>query len=420
MQKSDTSKLARPAIDGGAPVRTRPWPKVGNRFAGRERELLDEALDQNTLFYVHGEMTKRLCARMSELTGAPHAVACSSCSAAIHAAVKACGVGPGDEVITTPVTDAGTLLGIIYEGALPVFADVDPSNYNVTAETVADRITERTRAVIVVHLAGCPADIKPLGELCRERGVKLIEDCAQSWAAKVDGRWVGTFGDVGCFSLNDYKHVSAGDGGLIVTRDEELYETACLAVDKCYDRHSRQRLMEFVAPNYRITELQSAVALAQLDRVEDIGAARNALGVQLTEGLKTIDGLVAHAVPEGGYGTYWFYLIGLDDRFTQDDAETFTQAMIAEGIPGGRGYVDPSYLRYPYLRNQSAFHHSKWPFTQAVDPQRYEPGLCPVAEKVFTRCFKFPLNEWLTEEDIDDVILVARKVARWLSAGREQ
>ncbi len=410
--------IAQPAICGGEAVRTRAWPEVDDRFAGRERELLDEALAQNTLFYVHGNLTKRLCARMSELTGAPRVVACSSCSGAIHAAVKACGVGPGDEVITTPVTDAGTLLGIIYEGAVPVFADVDPTNYNVTAETVAACITERTRAVIAVHLAGCPADIKPLVELCRERGIKLIEDCAQSWAAKVDGRWVGTSGDVGCFSLNDYKHVSAGEGGLIVTDDEELYETACLAVDKCYDRHSRARLMEFVAPNYRITELQSAVALAQLDRVEEIGAKRHALGVRLTEGLERIEGLVPHAVPEDGYGTYWFYLIGLEDTFTQDDAETFTQAMNAEGIPGSQGYVAPAYLSYPYLRDESAFHRSRWPFSQVAERQCYEPGLCPVAETVFQRAFRFPLNEWLSENDLDDVILSARKVMAWLRRQR--
>ncbi len=396
------------------PVRTHPWPQPGPRFEGRELELLAEALRQNTLSYVHGHMTQRLCARMSELTGAAHVVACSSGSAAIHVALKACGVGPGDEVITAPVTDAGTIIGIIYEGAIPVFADVDPVNYNLTAETVAECLTQQTRAVIAVHLAGCPADIVPIAELCRNRGITLIEDCAQSWAAQVNGQWVGTFGDMGCFSLNDYKHISAGEGGLVITNDERLHRTAALAADKCYDRLTRARLMEFVAPNYRISELQSAVALAQLDRVEAIGARRHALGQRLGNGLAATDGLLPHEAPVGAYSTYWFYLIQLDRRFTANDVEDFAKAMNREGIPGGRGYVRPVYLAYPYLIRQSAFHHSRWPFTQAVSPQPYAPGLCPVAESVFDRSYKFPLSEWLDDSDIDDVIRAAQKVSQRL------
>jgi len=154
-----TEKLA---LHGGPKVRTRPWPERGRRFGEQELKELREALEQNTLFYVYGEKTRRMCSRMARMCGMPHVVACSSGSAAIHAAIKACGVGPGDEVITSPITDAGTVLGIVYEGAVPVFADIDPLNYNVTAATIRERITARTRAVIVVHLAGCPADMEPM------------------------------------------------------------------------------------------------------------------------------------------------------------------------------------------------------------------------------------------------------------------
>lgn len=402
------------AIDGGPAVRTEPWPKAGKRFAGRELELLAEALDQNTLFYAHGKMTTRLCDRMTELTGAAYALACSSGSAAIHVAIKACGVGPGDEIITTPVTDAGTFIGIMYEGAIPIFADVDPVNYNLTAETIAARITPRTKAVIVVHLAGAPADIVPIAALCRKHGIKLIEDCAQSWAARVDGRWVGTFGDVGCFSLNDFKHISSGEGGVVITNSAEIHHIAGRAADKCYDRVTRKRLLEFVAPNYRISELQSAVALAQCDIVEKICAVRNHLGSRLDDGLRDVAGLLRHSVPAGGYSTWWYYFMQLDDSFSVEDAQMFTEAMNAEGIPGGRGYVPPAYLAYPYLRDKTAFHNSEWPLSMAVDPQKYESGLCPVAEKVFDKCFKLTISEWLTEAEIDDTILAARKVMVWL------
>lgn len=168
------------AIQGGPKVRTRPWPKVGRRFGKAELKELREALAQNTLFYHYGKKTKTLCARMAKMAGARYALACSSGSAALHAAVKAVGVGPGDEVITSPITDAGTILGIVYEGTIPVFADVDPRSCNITAESIRARMTSRTAAVIVVHLQGNPADIIPIATLCRRKRVPLIEDCAQA------------------------------------------------------------------------------------------------------------------------------------------------------------------------------------------------------------------------------------------------
>ena len=407
------------AKDGGPKVRTKPWPQRPPRFGAAERKQLTEALEQNTLFYTHGRKTKQLCAKMARLCGARHVLACSSGSAAIHAAVKACGVGPGDEVVTTPITDAGTILGAVYEGAIPVFADIDPTGYNATAATIEQRLSSRTKAVIVVHLAGCPADIQPIIRLCRRRGIRVIEDCAQAWGAKVGGRWVGTFGDIGCFSLNDYKHISAGDGGLIVTADEGLYQTARLAVDKCYDRAGGTRAMEFVAPNYRITELQSAVAIAQLGKVRGIAGRRHDLGERLSRGIARIRGLIPHKVIGGGYATYWFYLIQVQRERLGADARTFTDAMNAEGIPGSHGYVDPVYLDYPYLRRQTAFHHSRRPFSDARKVPAYKKGSCPHAETVLRRCVRFPLTEWLSARDIDDVIAAADKVAAYYRVHQE-
>jgi perosamine synthetase len=400
------------AKDGGTKVRTKPWPVVGRRFGKEEMKQLAEALEQNTLFYIYGNKTKQLCAKMAAVCGAKHVVACSSGSAAVHGAVKACGVGPGDEVITSPVTDAGTILGVVYEGAIPVFADVDPTSYNITAATIEKCISKRTKAVIVVHLAGVPADIKPIVRLCNRHGIKVIEDCAQSWGTMVDGRWVGTFGDVGTFSLNDYKHLSAGEGGLIVTDDYDLYATAWLAIDKCYDRLKGSRDVSFVAPNYRITELQSAVGIAQLGKLKRIISRRHRLGDRLTEGLKGIPGIVPHKVVKGGYATYWYYLIGLDTDFLGVDAPTFGAAVNAEGIAGsGRFYMRPVHTSYSYLRDKAAFHHSQYPFTLARKSIKYEKGTCPNAERVAQAVYYFPLNEWLSNREIDDTVAAVKKVA---------
>jgi len=400
------------ALEGGPKVRKGPWPKTGRRFGREELQQVKEALEQNTLFYLFGTKTKTLCARMTRLCGRKYALACSSGSAAVHGALKACGVGPGDEVITSPVTDAGTILGVIYEGALPVFADIDPNSYNITAASIQARLSRRTRAVILVHLAGVPADVKPIARLCKKRGIALIEDCAQSWGAKVDGRWVGTFGQIGAFSFNDYKHVSAGEGGLIVTDDPKLYATAWRGIDKCYDRLTGKRDVYFVAPNYRITELQSAVGIAQLGKVASICSTRHRLGERLSRGLAGIPGIRPHAVAPGGYATYWYYLIGLDPEVLGVDAETFGRAMNAEGIAGsGRFYMEPVHLAYSYLKGKSAFFHSRYPFDIGRKEVSYERGTCPNAEALLDRVYYFPLNEWLTEREIDDTIEAVRKVA---------
>ena len=162
------------ALEGGPKVRKAAWPKPGKRFGREELKQLKEAFEQNTLFYKHGRKTDLMCAKMARLVGVKHVTPCSSGSAAIHGAVKACGVGPADEVITAPITDAGTLLGIIYEGAIPVFADVDTDSFNMTPASVEARITPRTRAVIVVHLMGNPADVEGIVAVCRKKGIKVM------------------------------------------------------------------------------------------------------------------------------------------------------------------------------------------------------------------------------------------------------
>ena len=192
------------AKDGGPKTRTAPWPKVGPRFGDEELAMLKEALGQNTLFYTLGKMTDRLLDRMKTITGAPYAVACSSGSAAIHGAVKAAGVGPGDDVVAAPITDAGGLVGIVYEGARPVFADVDPETWSVTPATIEAALTPKTRAVLVVHLIGNPVDIEAVADLCRRRGVVLIEDCAHAFFGTAAGRPVGGWGDYAIASMTKF------------------------------------------------------------------------------------------------------------------------------------------------------------------------------------------------------------------------
>ena len=167
------------AIHGGTPVKTTPYGTT-KRFGKRELEYLEQALEQNTLFYWKGSFAKRLCEKFAEIYGAKHCAVTSSGTSAIHTALGACGVQPGDEVITAPITDMGSVIGILYQNAVPVFADLDPNSYNMTAKTVEEKITDKTRAVVVVHLAGNAAEIDEIVEVCHKRGIYVIEDCAQS------------------------------------------------------------------------------------------------------------------------------------------------------------------------------------------------------------------------------------------------
>ena len=201
-------------------------------------------------------------------------MASTSGTSAIHVAVAAVNPDPCDEIITTAMSDMGTAIPILMANCIPVFADVDPITGNLTAETIARKITPRTRAVIVVHLFGRPADLGPIVDLLRPKGIALIEDCAQAHFAEYRGKKIGTFGDLGCFSLQQSKQITCGDGGLTLVNREDLIERASLFIDKGRSRKAG-RVHLFLGANYRMTELQGTVARAQLakGRRPDRGAA---------------------------------------------------------------------------------------------------------------------------------------------------
>ena len=289
------------AILGGTPVRTEPMITTGKRFDETELQELKEALEQQTLFYWFGEKVKTFRRQFADLYGMKHCHMVSSGTAALHVATASIGIGPGDEVITTPITDQGTIIAILAQGGVPVFADLDPHVYAVTAATIAPCITPKTKAIIVVHLAGNPADLEPILALAKKHGLGVIEDCAQSYLCRYKGRLAGTMGDIGCFSLNDFKHISAGDAGMLITNDDALAERAGVYLDKGYRRDGSGRRPEILAPNYRPSELHGAVAIAQLRKLPRICERRNTLGDRLTAGVQGLPGL--HPLKELGGGT---------------------------------------------------------------------------------------------------------------------
>ena len=189
------------AINGGPKTRTEPMTTSGARFDDTELKELKEALDQQTLFYWFGNKVKTFCRQFATMYGVKHCHMVTSGTAALHVATATAGIGPGDEVITSPITDQGTIIAILAQGGIPIFADVDPHTYNLAPESVANCITEKTKAIVAVHLAGNPADLDNILAVARQHNLKVIEDCAQSYLCWYKGRLAGTWGDLGCFSL---------------------------------------------------------------------------------------------------------------------------------------------------------------------------------------------------------------------------
>jgi dTDP-4-amino-4,6-dideoxygalactose transaminase len=408
------------AINGGRKVRTEPMTTSGPRFDEAELEELKEALDQQTLFYWFGKKVKQCCEQFAAMYGVSHCHMVTSGTAALHVATASAGVSPGDEVITTPITDQGTIIAIVAQGGVPIFADVDPHTYNLSPDSVADCITDRTKAVITVHLAGNAADMDPVLTLGQEHGLNVIEDCAQSYLCRYKGRLAGTMGDLGCFSLNDFKHISAGDAGMVITNDDELSRRAGLYLDKGYARDGSGRQPPFLASNYRPSELHGAVALAQLRKLPDICGRRNALGKRLSAHLKDVPGVFAHKVLDGCESSYWFYMGRMDPEALGVSRDEFVEAVAAEGVPVTAGYIGQMVYEYPMLTEHRAYENCPYPWDGTYGRKvEYGQGMCPMAETVEATAWRAPVTEFMTEQDVDDIAAAVVKVARFYTAKRE-
>jgi dTDP-4-amino-4,6-dideoxygalactose transaminase len=326
-------------------------------------------------------------------------------------------VTEGDEVITSPITDMGTVIGILYQNAIPVFADLDPHTYKLDAKSVESRISDKTKAIVVVHLAGNPADMDAIMDVARRHNLRVVEDCAQSYMCFYKGRLAGTIGDIGCFSLNDFKHISAGDGGMVVMNDEELYIRAFRFADKNYNRFNTKNLRDipFVAPNYRMNELTAAVGIAQLDKLVGICERRNAHGDRLTQMISGIKGLYPPKVESGNMSSYWFYLLRIDPVMMGCTNVEFATALKAEGILCGAGYIPQCVYEYDLFINKSAYPGTHAPFDSPYYGREieYGHGLCPIAEKILATSVKLNINEFYTEGDINDMAEAIKKVSEY-------
>lgn len=405
------------AIEGGSKAVTDVLPDVntaaGRTFGHEEEALVLEALRSGCLSRNGGTMVHALEAEFAQALGVRHAVACSSGTASVHLTLAALDLEPGDEVIVPPITDIGSILPILWQNAVPVFADVNPLTLVLDPAEVERQITPRTRAVIAVHLAGLPCPMDELDGICRKHGVVLIEDCSQAYWATYRGRLVGTIAEIACFSLQQSKHMSCGEGGLMVTSRDDYAERSLLFSDKAWPRGSgslgSQRFL-FLSQNYRMSELSGAVARAQLKKVEGNVDRRRKRAAQLSEMIGGMDEVSAPYVPEDVNPSYWLYMLRVE-KASGADAREFGEALIAEGVPAWPRYiVDPLY-RSPIFAQAKTYGASGYPFS-AFGHQSFERGLCPQAESALAGIIAIHWNENYTFAHVEQIADAIRKVAR--------
>jgi len=377
----------------------------GRDLGEQELELVRQVLATGTLFSPKGTYVARLEKDFAARYGVARATACSSGSAAVHCAVAAINPNPGDEIITTPITDMGALTAILYQGAIPVFCDVDPDSYNVTAETIACRITKRTRAVVVTHLFGIPCEMDPIMDLCNERGIPVIEDCAQAFDATYKGKPVGTFGKIGCFSFQQGKHMTTGEGGMVISDDPALARRMFLFVNKAWGYGDKNADHYFLAPNYRINEITGAVALAQLGKLSSVVARRRSSAARFTAKIVDIPGIMPQKRPHHCDPVYWKYCVNIDETKTGVGLTEIAASMRAAGIFAGPRYIGKPAFECQIFRDKVTFGNSSWPYTDAsragLPPVDYDRENFPGSIKALSQILVIPWNEFYTDEHVD-------------------
>jgi dTDP-4-amino-4,6-dideoxygalactose transaminase len=421
------------ALHGGPKTISRAFPRY-NPIGGEEIAAATRVLESGVLskflgcwdpdFYGGPKVQgfERAC---EAAFGVKHAVSVNSCTSGLIAALGAAGVQPGDEVIVPPWTMSATATAALVWNAIPVFADIEPETFNLDIAAVEKRITSRTRAIVVADIFGHAADLDGLMALAARHRLVLIEDCAQSPWARYKGRFAGTVAHIGAFSLNYHKHVHTGEGGFCLTNDPRLAERMQLirnhAEAVVADKGERD-LTNMIGFNFRMGEIEAAIATEQLRKLPALAASREAAGARLTQGLAGLKGLRPAIVKEACSHVFYVYPCVLDQAETQVPRSALIEALAAEGVPGLMpGYTNIHLL--PIYQKRIAYGSKGFPWAGGAYEGNvsYAKGICPVAESLHERAFlglEFCLHGYAADE-VDLVSQAFRKVWQHLPALRE-
>lgn len=386
------------AIHGGEPSIKFSFKKF-NTINEKEIDAVTKILKKGTLSayigakgqdFMGGPSVQALEKHAAEYFKVKHAIAVNSWTSGLIAAVGAIGLEPGDEVITSPWTMSATACAILHYNGIPVFADIEPNLYCLDPVKVKNKITKRTKAILCVDIFGQSSDIFELKKLCKEHNLKLICDTAQAPGAFNGNEYTGTLADIGGFSLNYHKHIHCGEGGILVTNDDELAKRLCLIrnhAESVIDEDEKN-INNLVGFNFRMGEIEAAIASIQLEKLEGIVRQRQEAAQLLYEGLKNLKGLHLPELRKNCTHVYYVFGMYIDKTIIKHKVQIIVDALKAEGVPAlMKGYQNIHLL--PLFKNKIAFGNQHFPWNIHVEHETlsYQQGLCPVAENLHQNTF---------------------------------
>ena len=390
------------AIMGGNPVRKSKLYYGHQYIDEKDVAAVSEVLRSD--FLTCGPIIEKLEKRLCDLTGAKYAVACSNGTAALHIACQAAGLQKGDELITTPITFAASANCALYCGATPVFADINDKTYNIDPASVKAHMTDKTKVVVAVDYTGQAVELDSLTALCNENGVVLIEDAAHSIGTKYEGKFVGSIADMTTFSFHPVKTVTSGEGGAVLTNNEEYYQKLLLFRAHGIIRNPSMMKNESdgswyyeqveLGMNYRMTEIQAALLLSQLDKLTSFKNRRKEIVKRYNEAFSNMpEIIVQEEIPESDT-TRHLYILRMKPECLKIGRKEFFDCMAAENICCNVHYIPVYY--HPYYQELG-----------------YKKGLCPKAEKLYDEMMSLPLYYAMTDQDVEDVIHAVQKIVEY-------
>ncbi|PKR60047.1 DegT/DnrJ/EryC1/StrS family aminotransferase [Thalassospira lohafexi] len=425
--------MSKLAIKGGNPVRTNLFPSynvIGDGEISAVTDVMKSGILSRYLGAWHkdffgGPKVQEFEANWSKLFDSKYSISMNSATSGLYAACAAAGFSPGDEVIVSPYTMSASAMAPVVCGANPVFADVDPETFCISADTIEARLTDRTKGIIVVHIFGGPANMEPIMKLAKSRGLVVIEDCAQSPMGEYKGKKLGTLGDIGIFSLNYHKHIHTGEGAVVVTQDDRFADRLMLIrnhAEAVVDAKSKDQNIEYngdlVGFNYRLGEIEAAIGNSLIQKIDDLICSRIENVQYLESKISGSDCLSFLKVDSDNRHCYYVHPITYTSEVSGVHRNTFVAAIRAElapcrlreaeGVLCSGGYVRPLYMQSFYQKRT----HPVFKNASQVATESYQPGSAPNCEKAFRESLIIHelMRPGFSKDDLDDVVFAFEKV----------